>query len=227
VAGVGRKGSNGCFWEHMGLECVEMVFCSLGSFRKDLIMTRRTAKEWTGLSSRSGIAKNQLIFIIICSAAIGVAVVTMAIHLWSGGSGARRAASWQCLKCNAEFTKKTTEMPPIACEKCDGQAVSLNRLACPKCEEEVLISRMRMTEQGKAQHEARKAQMDGGRPPMPPGMGMMGGLPMEMQLWVRGTDGNYAWSKWTPSSVAGQYYSSLTCEKCGASLYRQGGGKSR
>ena len=184
-------------------------------------MTRKTAQEWTGLSSRSGIAKNQLIFIIICSAAIGVAVVTMAIHLWSGGPGARRAASWQCLKCNAEFTKKTTEMPPIACEKCDGQAVRLNRRACPKCGEKVLVSRMRMTEQGKAQHEAMKAQTDGARPPM--GMGM---LPMETQLWVRGTDGNYAWSEWIPSSVAGQYYSSLTCEKCGASLYGQRG-KSR
>ena len=189
-------------------------------------MTRKTAQEWTGLSSRSGMAKEQLIFIIICSAAMGVAIVTIAIHMWSGGSGARRAASWQCLKCNAEFTKKSTEMPPIACEKCDGQAVMLSRRACPKCEEEVLVSRMRMTEQGKARHEAMKSQRDGGGPPMPPGMGMPGGLPTEMQLWVRGTDGNYAWTGWIPSLAAGQYYSSLTCEKCGASLSRQRG-KSR
>ena len=167
---------------------------------------------------RSGMAKDQLIFVIICSAAIGVAVVAMAFSLFSGGSrGKIRPSQWQCLDCSADFSKKTRERSPIECEECGGQAVRVNRRKCPACGKEVLVSRMRLTEQGKAQYKAAQ-ESSGGAPMLPMGPGM--DFQSEIQFWIPQPDGSYGWSQWMAAGPGmGSAFSSLTCSECGAPLY--------
>ncbi len=102
-------------------------------------------------SLRSGMAKDKLIFTIVCSVAIGVAVITMAISLFPRRTVAAGSQLWQCLECDDIFKKKTSELPPIDCPKGHpGQAVALTYRFCPHCNEDVLESRWRFTAEGKA-----------------------------------------------------------------------------
>ena len=192
-------------------------------------MTKRTGigldkirqRGFPGEGLPAGMAKDQLIFVIICSVAIGVAVVTMAFTRFSGRSGGGIGLSqWQCLNpdCGYEFSKNTRERSPIECEKCGGQAVRLSRHKCPECGEDVLVSRMRLTEQGQAQYQNVK-ESSGQMPVMPMGPGM--GLPMESQFWVPQADGSYGWTDWVfmAGPQSGQVFSSPKCPKCSAPLY--------
>ncbi len=193
-------------------------------------MTRRTGigldkirqRGFSGEGLPAGMAKDKLIFIIICSAAIAIAVVTMAFTLFPGRSGSKiRPSQWQCLDCGHEFSKDTREPSPIECEKCAGEAVKVNRRKCPECGEDVLVWRMRLTEQGQAQYQKMK-ELSGQMPVMLMGPGAAMGLPMESQLWVQQDDGSYGWTDWFVASgpQMGQAYSFLKCSKCDAPLYR-------
>ncbi|MCK4850989.1 MAG: hypothetical protein KAT11_06550 [Phycisphaerae bacterium] len=162
-------------------------------------------------------AKDKLIFIIICSAAIGVAVIALAIFLF----GAAESQLWQCLECDDIFKKKTSQLPPIDCPKCSGQAVALRYATCPECGKKVPESRRRLTEQGKAQEEAmRKRQEEGGF--LPPPMALMGmGAAQEIQYWVPQSDGSYAWTNWLNAMDprVARIPLVLKCEKCQALLH--------
>lgn len=177
---------------------------------------RRPQRKSAVVSLRAGIARDKLIFIIICSVAVTVAVVTLAVTQFSGGDGTRSKWQWQCLEHGHEFSSRTKEMSPIECPKCSGDAVKLIYRKCPKCGENTLVSRMRLTKQGQERREAMKTEE---RPR--PGISMMGptGLTMEVQFWYKQEDGSYAWSDWVPM---GRRYRGQVCLKCGASLY---GGK--
>ena len=191
-------------------------------------MTKRTGigldrireRGFPGEGLRAGMAKDQLIFVIICSAAIAVAVITM-VFMFSGGSSGRMGVSqWQCLNtdCGNEFSNDTQGLSPVKCEKCGGQAASVNRRKCPACEENVLVSRMRLAEQGQAQYQNIKESSGQMRAmPVMPGME----LPMEIQFWMQQADGSYGWTDWifAAGPQSGQVSSSLTCPKCNAPLY--------
>ncbi len=190
-------------------------------------MTKRTGigldkirqRGFSGEGLPAGMAKDKLIFVIICSAAIAIAVVTMAFTLFPGKSGSRIGPSpWQCLDCGHEFSKETIEHSSIECEKCAGQAVIVNRRKCPECGEDVLVSRMRLTEQGEALYRDRK-ESSGEMPIMLMGPGM--GLPMESQFWVQQADGSYGWTDWffAGGPQSRDILSSQECPECSAPLY--------
>jgi len=169
-------------------------------------MSNRLSKSSRG--SRPGVAKDQLIFIIICSIALLVAAVTL-VHFFTGGKKTM-ASDWQCLECSKEFTLKKAFTPPVKCPACGGEAVRLGYRICPECGEKVLAYRIRMSEQ---------AQGPGG-PGMPPGM--MGPMmqPMDMQFRIKKEDGSYEWTPWISGAApqAQQMFGNLTCPKCGQSL---------
>lgn len=152
-----------------------------------------------GRGLRPGVAKDQLIFIIICSVALAVAAVTM-VSFFTGGSKKTQPSQWQCLEHGHEFTIKKMAMPPIKCPKCDGEAVRLDYRTCQACGEKVLVARMRLM-----------PQTPGGVLPQP----------WHIQYWVKQEDGSYAWTPWmfggSPQDM--QVEQSLVCTKCGESLY--------
>ena len=169
-------------------------------------------RQLPGVGLRAGIAKDKLVFIIICSAAMAVALVTILSYLLSGPKlGA--PGPWQCVDCDYEFSSRTVKLPPIDCPKCDGQAVRLHYRRCPVCKEEVLWYRQRLTEQGQADYKASGARRQG-----PAGAGLMGGLPMEFQYRVKQPDGSYGWSPWlyALSPEALQIKAGAQCPHCGA-----------
>ena len=169
-------------------------------------------RRFAGPGLRAGMAKDTLIFVIICSAALVVAAVTL-LYSFRGGETVY-PVKWQCLDCASEFSKKTAELSPIKCPKCGGQAVRLGFRACPECKKQVLVSRTRLTEQGQAQRDASAGQQDGGR------LGIIM-RPKEIQYWFKQADGSYGWTPWVPvaSPAAMQFEMNLQCNKCGASLF--------
>lgn len=167
------------------------------------------------VSARAGVAKDQLIFIIICCAALGVAVVVLVIQFTPHPV---RSFDWQCLECGSEFRSKTRETPPIACPECQGQAVRLDYRKCPACGERVLVSRMHAAETTEAQGEA-----TGAKPGEEQGVLPRPGLlapPMLIQYRLKQSDGSYGWSLWMPlvSRQAQQAEFNLQCPECGSPL---------
>ena len=154
-------------------------------------------------SSRSGMAKDQLIFIIICSVALAMAAITL-VKLFAGDQKTV-TGEWQCLDCGKEFTVKSViSLPPIKCPACGGEAVRLVYRACPKCSEKVLVYRVRVPETPEG----------AGGPGGPPG-------PKDVQFRIANPEGTYGWSDWI--SISGphqmlQMSADVTCPKCGASL---------
>ena len=143
-----------------------------------------------------------------------------------------RVKRWQCLECANIFKEKTFESPPIDCPKGHpGQAVALRYRICPQCGEKVAVSRWRLTEEGKAQEEARKAQEEarGFRGPPRGPLGPMGmAPPIEVQYWAQQSDGSYGWTDWISSRDPRTMMIelALTCEKCQALLYPSRAGRS-
>ncbi|NIA07748.1 MAG: hypothetical protein GWP14_08990 [Actinobacteria bacterium] len=105
------------------------------------------------------------------------------------------AGDWQCLQCGRTFSMEITELPPIECPKCGGEAVKLRYHRCQACGKKVVISRLRLTEKGQAQREAMRKQAEaaGGSAAGPPGPMMP---PMESQYRLKQSDGGYGWSPW-------------------------------
>ena len=166
----------------------------------------------TRLDFRPGIAKDKLVFIIISSAAIAVAVVTLVLYLVGGGNVA--TSKWQCLKCDSEFSRKTLDLPPMDCPHCDGRAVKLDYRVCHKCNKEILVSRRIMTEDAQAQRE--RTRSGGGEPPRrAPWAALM--TPMDIQYRIKLDDGSYGWTQWMPASSpqAEQFNFDLRCPECG------------
>ncbi len=75
-------------------------------------------RKFAGSAWRAGIAKDKLIFIVICSVALTIAAVTLTISFTSDKP--LRTVEWQCISCNYEFASKSAEIPPIECPKCGG-----------------------------------------------------------------------------------------------------------
>ena len=151
-------------------------------------------------------ARDQLVFLVICGVAVVVAAVAV-VHYFSGGSSKIVATKWQCLNCDREFKMKKFVAPPIECPKCDGQAVRLVYRTCPKCKAKVLASRVQRIGGAGA----------GGAPGMGGPMGMP---PMQAQFWLKQPDGSYGWSDWMSlaSPQARQIHDGFKCTECGASL---------
>ena len=177
--------------------------------------------ELTGTCLRQGMARDKLIFTIICVAAIIVAVAAL-VSFFMPRKARIIGVPWQCLKCNYEFNEKTLELPPIACPKCGGQAVRVSYRKCPRCGKVILESRMRLTEQSQTQYQALKSQQQnqarGGPVEMSARM-----LPMEVEYRVKQADGNYGWSPWVGMNTpkAQQILAGLECPECGGQLLQR------
>ena len=161
-------------------------------------------------------AKDKLIFIIICSAALALASVSLVL-VFTGGPGSRLDTTWRCLDCNYYFGKKTAELPPIPCPKCGGQAVKVTYRDCPSCGKKVLRLRLRLTEQGQAQREALQKQAETTGQLTAPMMSP----PMDVQFWVKQPDGKFGWTAWmlgvSPEAI--QTQRNLRCSNCDALLF--------
>lgn len=178
--------------------------------------------RFAGQGFRSGMAKDQLIFTIICSSAVLVAAVTLVYHL-TGSSGNRiTAGSWQCLGCGFEFKKKTRVLPPIECLKCGGDAVRVTSRTCPSCNAKVPYYRISLTEQERTQRDAAQKQAEPSERSV-----TMGGSPMMMlppmvrQYWVRQADDSFAWSPWMSagSPEATQLEREMRCPECDGLIF--------
>ena len=176
------------------------------------------------VSARAGVAKDQLIFIIICSVALAVAVVALAINF---NPPSVRPSDWQCLECGYEFSSKTREAPPIDCPKCQGQAVRLDRRKCPACGKRVLVSRMCAAETSEARGKATKAG-HGEAEGVLPRPGLLSPQ-MLIQYWLKQSDGSYGWSPSMPlvSRQAQQIEFNLQCPECGEPMLKQRSSSSR
>ena len=190
-------------------------------------MSNRTAdsgdnyvqREFAGAGLRAGVAKDKLIFIIICSAALAFAAATLVYSVFKPRTK-HFDVTWQCLACNNEFDLKTDEQPPIPCPKCGGQAVRVIYRDCPACGKKVLSFRLRLTEQAQAQRKAtRKQGGAAGKPGALPFELMR--PPMDIQYWVKQPDSSLGWTAWMlgGSPQAMQTQSDLRCSKCGAPLF--------
>ena len=168
---------------------------------------------------RAGMARDKLVFVIICSAALLMAMVTLVHFFMSTYKTVLPTHTWQCVGCDYEFTKRTAEFPPIKCPKCDRDAVWVVYENCPECGKKNLLYRKRLSEQGKAQRDAaqKQAEQAGEKPPPTPVM-----ADMEIQFWVKQADGSYAWTNWI-NTMAGLEYcrqllNHMRCSQCGALL---------
>jgi len=167
----------------------------------------------SGAGMRTGIAKDKLIFIIICVVAMTVAAVTL-VHTFSGGVKVAPSL-WQCA--DEDCAKKSTTKGGIAtaeCPKCGGKAHRLGYRVCPACDKKVLYCRMELPEGA--------AGPDGGSPRLPIG----GRQVVYLQYWVKQEDGSFGWSShWmlAGSPEAMEIYRKLVCHECGAGLIKPRG----
>ena len=178
--------------------------------------------ESAGVNPSKGIARDKLIFIIICSAAISVAIVTLVAYLHSRGTAKQEKKVWQCLECEYEFTKVTKEISPIDCPKGHpGQAVLLGYHKCTDCGKRIPMSHVRLTEGGRAQYEAMQAHANQTDTPLPEQGAPEMNLPQEIQFRYKQADGSYAWTEWMSADFRDlrQVFATLTCPECGAKLF--------
>lgn len=182
---------------------------------------RFARRDSAGKGFRAGVAKDQLIFIIICSAALAVAAVTL-VHFFTGSSPKLIATSWQCLNCDNEFSKKTSEHPPIECPKCGGEAVRVIYRKCPNCGAKVMSNRIRLSERGKAQRDAMMKQAESTDQPVAARPMMKMPMDMETQYWIKQADGSYGWTDWLGAmspQLAIQLENNMRCSECDALMF--------
>ena len=168
------------------------------------IYTRRVSSV---AGARPGMAKDQLIFIIICAVAVTVAAIAL-IHSFSGGPKTSPGI-WQCVDENCGHEFKKAAFPPVKCPKCGGEAVQLIYRDCPACKKKVLYCRV---------HTEAPPEGAAGPAGVAPELGMM--QRKSLQYWVKQPDGTFAWSPWflAGSPQAMQMESNMVCSKCGASM---------
>ena len=169
---------------------------------------------------RPGLARDQTIFISICSAAILVAAVALVSFVRSQSS-MPFVGDWQCLQCGQSFDSKSLLPGPIDCPECPGQAVKLIHKECPKCGKTSLVCQMRLTESAQkefADYQASHAQeLAAGQFPK-----IVFQLPMEARYRIRQPDGSYTWHQdwlYTESAQAQQIRADQRCPHCQAPLY--------
>lgn len=170
-------------------------------------------------SARStGLARNELLFVIICSAAVVVAVLAV-VGFFAGQRGTPFVGDWQCLNCEHTFSSNTQEMPPIACPECKGPAVRLIYSSCPNCRRKVAAQRISLTSQGQAQRKVLRSQYPQG-PAQELYLMQVGMLPTESQYWVRSPEAGDGWTEWilaaSPRTL--QMRQEILCPKCGVRL---------
>ena len=173
--------------------------------------------DLAGAGLRSGMAKDKLIFIVICSAATAVAVVSL-MSQFLPHRGAPSLQSWQCLKCEQIFESRTQQLPPIDCPECGGEAVSLRWRKCPACGKKAPMCRVRLTQGGRAQYAQVLANSPkGGGVPGPMERGPMSMLPSEIQYLQKQSDGKFGWSPWLrmESPRTQQFRRNWECPECG------------
>ena len=170
---------------------------------------------------RTGMARDKLIFIIICSLGIGVAVIVLAVHLFPRNIVAAQSGRWQCLECDHTFKKETSELPPIECPKCGQDAVGLTYRTCPQCGKKTVVSHWSLTEQGKAEEEATRRQEEETGTQQPRLRPLVAELPIAVQYWAQQTDGSYGWTDWMNKAdpMSRMVHAALTCDKCQSPLY--------
>jgi len=171
-------------------------------------------RESAAMGLRAGMARDRLIFIIICVVAIAVAGVTMAISLLPARAKIR-SVDWQCLECNHEFSTKTSgAMTPVYCPKCSGQTVGVRYGKCPHCGKQVPMYRFRVRQTEQEQGLA----VPGVPGPLETRMQV---VPGEIQYWIRQADGSYGWSRWmgmTDPQIS-QFRADSRCPQCEAKLF--------
>lgn len=214
--------------------------CSIDSLRRFALTSHRlTIMMWTlgkdklirthransVRALRSGMTKDQLIFVIICSAALLVAAVTL-VHFFVGSSRKDSIdTEWHCLACGNDFGKKTKKpafggAPSANCPKCGGEAARVVYRKCPNCGEEVQWYRLRSSKTGHAQEEGMGGQSQPTSQPMVRGAQAM--VPdTEIQFRVKLADGSYGWTDWMNSMGAQQkaVQKDMHCSECGALLF--------
>ena len=165
-----------------------------------------------GIGAQPGVAKDQLIFIIICALAVTVAAVTL-ISSFSGPKA--RHSTWQCPDCGHGFSVEGVPIPPVTCSKCGGKALRPGYRDCPACGKKVLYCQMRV----EPPPEGATGPVGGS-----PGLGM-GLPPVSVRFWIKQEDGSFAWSPWVLSSSpqAQQIKLNMVCRECGESLFAPGG----
>ena len=160
----------------------------------------------SGTGARPGVAKDQLIFIIICAVAVTVAAIAL-VHSFTSGSKVQPSI-WQCIDHGHEFKTAAYTSPPVKCSKCGGKVARLVYRVCPACGKKVLSCRVHAN-----------AQSGGAAGPAggPPGMGMM--QPASIQYWVKQEDGSFGWSPWmlAGSPQSQQMERNMICPECGES----------
>lgn len=166
----------------------------------------RAQRELATADCRTGMAKDQLIFLIICSVAVAVAAVTLAFYfMGSSGDGPN---DWQCPKCEYKFAKSGGAGSLVYCPKCEERAAKLSYRICRQCGAKNVASRSRISKEGEAivlQHEGKDYGM------LPPG---------ERQYWIKQPDGSYGWSDWQSSgAMLKEITRTAVCSECGVKLY--------
>ena len=169
---------------------------------------------------RPGMARDQTIFISICSAAILVAAVALVFFVRSQSS-TPFVGDWQCLQCGQSFDSKSLLPGPIDCPKCPGEAVKLIDKECPKCGKTSLVSQMRLTQSAQkefANYQASHAEeLAAGQFPK-----IVFRLPMEARYRIALPEGKSSWhEQWlfTGSDQAQQIRADQRCPHCQAPLY--------
>ena len=169
---------------------------------------------------RPGLARDQTIFITVCSIAILVAVLALASFVRSGSS-TPFVGDWQCLECGRTFASKTLMPGPIDCPTCSGQAVKLIYVNCPQCGRRVLTCQMRLTEPAQREFDSYQAahseELAAGRFPK-----IVFRLPMQARYRIRQPDDSYRWDEewlYTESERAQELRSEIKCSHRGTQLY--------
>ena len=185
-------------------------------------------RRLAGADWGAGMAKNQLILTIVCAAATALAAVALLTFLMS--SGAKPILpTWQCVKCDYEFSFETPVFPPVDCPKCSGQAARVSYQKCPHCGKQVPMYRTRVAEHVRDEIMAMKKQLEeelkdqdpeAGGAINPLVMRMMMAPPKELQFWVKQDDGQYGWGPWLDNDApeTWQLFETLRCSKCGGQL---------
>lgn len=171
-------------------------------------------RKSSAMGLRAGIARDQLIFVIICLAATAVAIIALVIFFMPARTQAT-SVDWQCLECNYKFNIKTTgPITAVHCPKCSGQAVAVRYGKCPHCGKHVPMYRCRMSETEQEQG----LNMPGVSGPL--GMHTQR-VPEVIQYWIGQADGSYGWSRWmgTTDPQIGQARADSRCPQCRAKLF--------
>ena len=198
------------------------MICRLTDDGQMMIRTRRNTdcpsgrRKATVVSFRRGKITDKQVFIIICTAAILVAAITLGNFFLGSGLRLKSVPNWECLECGHKFSQsgQRLPLPPIDCPQGHkGQAVMLGYRVCPDCYTQILYSRTRLTKE--FAEEVQRLRDQGYEPTEQEAVNW----PREVQFRLLDTDDQ--WTNWViwRSPEAVQIQADMKCPQCGASLY--------